>query len=125
VVPAERALGAPRSAKRRQSMARGFGACFGNETKRDIRRKQARAKTMAEESHRRMTMKSSRVLALALIALVAVAAVPGSIGADNRSTCGIALTSDANLQRLDRVQSASAAKICAIYLNTIDARLAR
>jgi hypothetical protein len=80
---------------------------------------------MAEESHRRMTMKSSRVLALALIALVAVAAVPGSIGADNRSTCGIALTSDANLQRLDRVQSASAAKICAIYLNTIDARLAR
>jgi hypothetical protein len=71
-----------------------------------------------------MTMKSSRVLALALIALLAVAAVPGSIGADNRSTCGIAL-SDANLQRLDRVQSASAAKICAIYLNTIDARLAR
>jgi hypothetical protein len=100
-----------------------FGACFGNETKRDIKRKQARAKA-GRESHRRMTMKSSRVLAVALIALVAVAAVPGSIGADNRSTCGIALTSDANLQRLDRVQSAGAAKICAIYLNTIDARLA-
>jgi hypothetical protein len=106
-------------------MFRQFGACFGNETKRDIRWKQARGKTMARESRRRMTMKSSRVLALAVIALVAVAAVPGSIGADNRSTCGITLTSDANFQRLDRVQSAGAAKICAIYLNTIDAPLAR
>ena len=70
-------------------------------------------------------MNSPRFLALAVIALVAIAAVPGSTGADNRSSCGIALTSDANFQRLDRVQSVGAAKICAIYLNTIDARLAR
>ena len=28
----------------------------------------------------------------------------------------------ASFQQLDRVQSAGAAKICAIYLNTIDAR---
>ena len=70
-------------------------------------------------------MKSARFLAVALIALTAVAAIPVSTGADNRGTCGIALTSDANFQRLDRVQSAGAAKICAIYLNTIDARLNR
>jgi hypothetical protein len=35
------------------------------------------------------------------------------------------LTADAAFQRLDRVQSAGAAKICALYLNTIDARLSR
>jgi hypothetical protein len=34
-------------------------------------------------------------------------------------------TTDANFKRLDRVQSAGAAKICAMYLNTIDARLTR
>jgi hypothetical protein len=65
----------------------------------------------------------SRFLAVAVVAFTAVAAIPASTGANNRGTCGIALTSDASLQRLDRVQSASAAKICAIYLNTIDARL--
>jgi|GraSoiStandDraft_36_1057302.scaffolds.fasta_scaffold1248314_1 hypothetical protein len=70
-------------------------------------------------------MKTPRFLALALIALVAVAAVPASTGSDNNGKCGIALTSDASFQRLDRVQSAGAAKICAIYLNTIDARLSR
>jgi hypothetical protein len=68
-------------------------------------------------------MKTPRFLALAVVTLVAVAAVPGSTGADNRSKCGIALTTDANFARLDRVQSPTAARICAMYLNTIDARL--
>jgi hypothetical protein len=67
-------------------------------------------------------MKTSRFLAVALVA-VAAAAVPATTGADNRGTCGIALTSDVTFQRLDRVQSAGAAKICRMYLNTIDARL--
>src|SRR5262245_6046724 len=75
-------------------------------------------------SHLECAMKGSRLLA-GLVVLTAIAAVPASTGADNRSTCGIALTSDATFQRLDRVQSVSAAKICAIYLNTIDARLSR
>ena len=67
----------------------------------------------------------SRFFAVAVVALTAVAASPASTGVNSRGTCGIALTSDASFQRLDRVQSASAAKICAIYLNTIDARLRR
>ena len=70
-------------------------------------------------------MTSPRFMVLALIAVVAVAALPASTGADNQSRCGIALTSDANFQRLDRVQSAGAAKICAMYLNTLDARTPR
>jgi hypothetical protein len=64
-------------------------------------------------------------LALALGALVAVAMVPVSTGADNQGKCGIALSSDVSFQRFDRGQSPGAAKICAIYLNTIDARLFR
>jgi hypothetical protein len=67
-------------------------------------------------------MTSPRFIVFALIAVVAVAALPASTGADNQGRCGIALTSDANFQRLDRVQSAGAAKICATYLNTLDAR---
>jgi hypothetical protein len=70
-------------------------------------------------------MKTPRFLALAVVALVAVAAMPGTTGADNRGKCGIALTADANFARLDRVQSPTAAKVCAMYLNTIDARLSR
>ena len=70
-------------------------------------------------------MLRSRFLVLALTALVAIAVVPGSPGADNQQGCGIGLTTDAAFQRLDRVQSAGAAKICALYLNTIDARLSR
>jgi hypothetical protein len=69
-------------------------------------------------------MKTQRFLALAVMSLVAIAAVPVSTGAD-RIGCGIALTTDANFKRLERVQSASAAKICAMYLNTIDARVSR
>ena len=70
-------------------------------------------------------MHRSRFLVLALTALVAIAVVPGSTGADSQRGCGIGLTADPAFQRLDRVQSASAAKICALYLNTIDARLSR
>lgn len=69
-------------------------------------------------------MKTHRLLALAVMSVVAIAAVPASTGTDTGG-CGIALTADANFKRLDRVQSASAAKICAMYLNTIDARLSR
>jgi len=66
-------------------------------------------------------MQTSHGLALAAIALVAVATVPASTGAERSGTCGIALTSDAHFKQLDRVRSDSAAKICAMYLNTIDA----
>lgn len=68
-------------------------------------------------------MRRAGNLVLGLFALVAVAAAPGSTGTGQRGTCGIALTSDAKFQQLDRVQSAGAAKICAIYLNTLDTRL--
>jgi hypothetical protein len=70
-------------------------------------------------------MQTSRCLALAAIALVAVATVPVSTGAERSGSCGIALTSDAQFRQHDRVRSAGAAKICAIYLNTIDASLTR
>lgn len=67
----------------------------------------------------------SRVFAVAAVALTAVAANPASTGAGKSGTCGLALTSDATFQRFDRTPSAGAAKICAIYLNTIDAHLLR
>lgn len=70
-------------------------------------------------------MRTPRSLALALFALVAVATVPASTGSDSRSTCGIALSTDAYFKQFDRIRSAGAAKICAMYLNTIDAQLAR
>ena len=70
-------------------------------------------------------MTSPRFIVLALMAVVAVAALPASTGADGQGGCGIALTSDANFQRLDRVQSAGAAKICAMYLNTLDTPTSR
>jgi hypothetical protein len=70
-------------------------------------------------------MKTPRFLALAAVTLFALAAVPASTGADNRGKCGIALTTDSNFARLDRAQSPTAARICAMYLNTIDAHLAR
>jgi hypothetical protein len=69
-------------------------------------------------------MRSHRFLALAVTSLVAIAAVPASTGAE-RNGCGIALTADANFKRLEREQSPSAQKICAMYLNTIDTRLSR
>jgi hypothetical protein len=69
-------------------------------------------------------MRTHRYFALALMSLVAIAAVPVSTGADQNG-CGIALTADANFKRLERMQSPSAQKICAMYLNTIDARVSR
>jgi hypothetical protein len=70
-------------------------------------------------------MKTSRFLAPALIAVLALAMLPASTGTDNRSACGIALTSDAHFKQLERNRSAGAAKVCAMYLNTIDAQLVR
>jgi len=70
-------------------------------------------------------MKTRRFLAFAVTAVFALAAMPAQTGADNRGTCGISLTGDAFFKRLDRVQSAGAAKICAMYLNTMDARPSR
>jgi hypothetical protein len=66
-------------------------------------------------------MRSHRFLALAVTSLVAIAAVPASTGAEQNG-CGMALTADANFER---EQSPSAQKICAMYLNTIDARVSR
>jgi hypothetical protein len=68
-------------------------------------------------------MRRARILAVGLIALVAIAAAPASTGTGQRGTCGIALSSDTKFQQFDRVQSVGAAKICAIYLNTLDTRL--
>jgi len=70
-------------------------------------------------------MKAPRFFAEAVIVLLAVAMLPASTATDNRNTCGIALTSDAQVRQLERVRSAGAAKICAMYLNTIDAQLSR
>jgi len=67
-------------------------------------------------------MNTSRFLALAAIALLAVAIVPVST-ADNRASCDIVSTSDA--PQADHVWSTGAAKICAVYLNTNDAALFR
>ena len=66
-------------------------------------------------------MRAHRYFALALTSLVAIAAVPVSTGAEQNG-CGIALTADANFER---EQSPSAQKICAMYLNTIEAHVSR
>jgi hypothetical protein len=62
-------------------------------------------------------MATCRIVVLGLLVLAAAAASPaptgGSIGG-----CGLGPISDSNLDQLDRVQSAGAAKICALYLNT-------
>jgi hypothetical protein len=67
-------------------------------------------------------MRADRFLALALTSLVAIAAVPASTGADQNG-CGIAPMADANFKRLEREQSPGAQKICAMYLNMIDAHV--
>lgn len=101
-------------------------ACFQDETKRDINRKQAGARKVGNAlSSGHAAMKTSRFLAPAVIAVLALAMLPASTGVDNRTTCGIALTSDAHFKQLERIRSAGAAKICAMYLNTIDAQLIR
>ncbi len=65
-----------------------------------------------------------RALVVAAIAIVALAAVPAPSGTE-AGGCGLALTTDAAVKRLDRTQSIGAAKICAIYLNTLDTAFAR
>lgn len=62
-------------------------------------------------------MKTSLILAAA--ALFAAVGLPVSTGTPLNG-CGFTPASDANLQRLDRVQSASAARICAVYLNSME-----
>ena len=62
-----------------------------------------------------------RTLALAFVAIFALAAVPAPAG--NGVNCGLGLTADTDFQRLDRTPSPSAAKICAIYLNTFNPKL--
>jgi hypothetical protein len=62
-----------------------------------------------------------RTLALASAAFFALAAVPAPAGSG--ANCGLGLTADTAFQRLDRTPSASAVKICAIYLNTFNPKL--
>ncbi len=69
-------------------------------------------------------MRTSRSLSLALLAFLALAFVPAPNGSAV-SGCGFGRSSDPNLRLLDHVQSAGAAKICAIYLNITDIRLSR
>jgi hypothetical protein len=69
-------------------------------------------------------MRTSRSLSLALLAFLALAFVPAPNGSA-ATACGAGRSSDPNLRLLDHVQSAGAAKICAIYLNTTDMRLFR
>ncbi len=64
-----------------------------------------------------------RSLVLAIAALFATAAVPAPAG--NGVSCGLANSTDTAFQRIDRTPSAGAAKICAIYLNTVDLALLR
>lgn len=59
-----------------------------------------------------------RTLALAFVAVFALSAVPAP--AESGASCGLGLSADAAFQRTDRAQSAGAAKICAIYLNTLE-----
>lgn len=65
-----------------------------------------------------------RTFGLSLLVLLGLAVVPAPAG-NSSAGCGFAPATDINIQRLDRTQSAGAAKICAMYLNTYDARLAR
>jgi hypothetical protein len=64
-----------------------------------------------------------RAMALSVLVLIALAAVPAPAG-NGGNGCGLPASSDVNLQRLDGIQSAGAAKICALYLNNFDARSA-
>lgn len=62
-----------------------------------------------------------RTLALAFVAVFALSAVPAP--AKDGTSCGLGLAADAAFQRIDRAPSAGAAKICAIYLNTLESPL--
>ena len=62
-------------------------------------------------------MTACRILVLGALALFAVAASPAPTGGSVKG-CGLGPLGDPNLDRLDRVQSPGAARICALYLNT-------
>jgi hypothetical protein len=64
-----------------------------------------------------VAMKTSLILAAA--ALFATVGLPASTGTPVDG-CGFTPASDANLPRLDRVQSAGTARICAVYLNSME-----
>lgn len=68
-------------------------------------------------------MTKLRTLTLAFVAVFALSAVPAPAG--NGASCGLGLAADAAFQRVDRAPSAGAAKICAIYLNTLDVTIVR
>jgi len=65
-------------------------------------------------------MKILRILTLALIPL-ALAAIPAPAGTDPQG-CGLPAIKDpgirASFERFERGQSASAAKLCAMYMNS-------
>jgi hypothetical protein len=63
-------------------------------------------------------MIKARTFVFTLLAFAALAAVPAPAGSG--ASCGLGLTADTAFERLDRAPSASAARICAIYLNTLD-----
>jgi hypothetical protein len=50
--------------------------------------------------------------------IVGMAAVPAPAG--NGVSCGLGLSNDATFSRTAKAPSASAAKVCAVYLNTVD-----
>jgi hypothetical protein len=66
-------------------------------------------------------MKTPRYRAIALLALTASLVAPSSTGPMAKG-CGLGFARDSIVERLDSAQSAGAAKICAIYLNTAAAR---
>jgi len=68
-------------------------------------------------------MNISRMIALAVVPL-ALAAAPAPAGSDAKG-CGLpSVIADAGIrasfEQFDRTQSAAAAKVCALYLNTMD-----
>ena len=66
-------------------------------------------------------MTKLRTLALAFVAVFALSAVPAPAG--DVASCGLGLSADTAYQRIDRAPSPGAAKICAMYLNTLEAPL--
>jgi hypothetical protein len=62
-----------------------------------------------------------RTVVLTFVAVFALSAVPAPAG--DGANCGLRLSADAAFQRIDRAPSAGAAKICAIYLNTLETPL--
>jgi hypothetical protein len=63
-------------------------------------------------------MAKLQTLALASLMIVGMAAVPAPAG--NGVSCGLGLSNDATFSRTAKAPSASAAKVCAMYLNTVD-----